>query len=133
MNVISKADFLSRDDASYEEVDVPHWGTVRVRSLSGAGRDRYIQGQRVEDKDGTLIMKTEDAEARLLALTLVDEEGNLWFDDVEEGVRILREKNAGALQKAYFAALKLNGLTEDDLEEARVNLDETPSDELGSS
>ena len=64
---------------------------------------------------------------------VVDEEGNLWFDDVEEGVRILRERNAGALQKAYFAALKLNGLAEEDLEEARRNFDETPSDELGSS
>ena len=83
--------------------------------------------------DGTHSVKTEDAEARLLALTLVDEDGNLWFDDVEEGVRILRERNAGSLQKAYFAALKLNSLAEGDLEEALENLDETPSDEPGSS
>jgi hypothetical protein len=133
MSPISKADFLAHDDAAYEEVEVPHWGIVRVRSLSGAGRDQYLRHAFDKTAEGSLVPKTEDAEARLLALTLVDEEGKPWFQDVEEGVRVLREKNAGSLQKAYFAALKLNSLAEGDLEEAAANLDETPNVEPGSS
>ena len=133
MNLITKDAFLAQDDAAYETVEVPNWGSVRVRSLTGAGRDNYMRGIMELRPDGTHSVKTEDAEARLLALTLVDEEGNLWFDDIEEGVRILRERNAGSLQKAYFVALKLNSLAEGDLEEALENLDETPSDGPGSS
>ena len=78
MSLIQKAEFLAKDDSAYEDVEVPNWGTVRVRSLTGAGRDAYLQGILELQADGTHRTKTEDSEARLLALTLVDEEGKPW-------------------------------------------------------
>ena len=132
MPIISKADFLAQDDANYREVEVPGWGTVRVRSLSGAGRDVYMKGIMEWKPDGTHTVKTEDSEARLLAVTLVDEEGNLWFDDAEQGVEILRKKNAGSLQKAFYAAMELSGLQEEAMEVAAENLEETTNGEHGS-
>ena len=133
MSLIQKAEFLANDDSAYEDVEVPNWGTVRVRSLTGAGRDTYLQGILELQADGTHRTKTEDSEARLLALTLVDEEGTPWFEDLEEGVRILRDRNAGSLQTAFVAAMKLNSLYEEDLEAAAENLDGTPNVEPGSS
>ncbi len=132
MVLISKADFLATDDATYKDVEVPGWGTVRVRSLSGAGRDTYMKGIMEWKADGTHTVKTEDSEARLLAVTLVDGEGKLWFDNVEEAVKLLREKSAGSLQKAFYAAMELSGLQAEDAEEAAVNLDETTNEDPGS-
>ncbi len=88
MTLVSKEDFLAKDDANYIEIEVPSWGRIRVRSLSGAGRDRYLQDI-LQWEDGVATPKTEDSEALLLALTLVDEDGKLWFDNVEEGVNIV--------------------------------------------
>ena len=132
MMLISRDEFLAKDDATYKELDVPGWGTVRVRSLSGAGRDAYMKGILEWQADGTHTVKTEDSEARLLSVTLVDEEGNLWFDELEEGVQVLRQKNAGSLQKAFYAAMELSGLQEEAVEVAAENLDETTSGEHGS-
>lgn len=131
--VISKEAFLATDDAQYREVDVPGWGTVRIRSLSGAGRDTYMKAILQWQEDGTSRVKTADAEAHLLALTLVDEEGKPWFSNVEEGVKVLREKNAASLQKAFFVAMELSGLQEEAIEVAAEGLGETPSEEPGSS
>ena len=133
MSLISKADFLAQDDATYGEIEVSGWGTIRVRSLSGVGRDIYMKGIMEWKEDGTHRVKTEDSEARLLSVTLVDEDGKLWFDTVEEGVKLLREKNAGSLQTAFMAAMELSGLQEEDLPDAVENLDETPSEEHGSN
>jgi len=132
MTLISKEAFLTLDDANYQEVDVPGWGTVRVRSLSGAGRDAYMKGIMEWKEDGTHVIKTEDSEARLLSLTLVDEAGDLWFSNSEEGVEVLRQKSAGSLQKAFYVAIQLSGLQEEAFEIAAENLDETTSGELGS-
>ena len=101
MNLISKQQFLEQNDTSYEEVCVPHWGTIRLRSLDGKGRDQYLNNAFTRGEDGTLTAKIEDGESYLLALTMVDENGALWFDNVEEGVRVLREKNVGSLQIAF--------------------------------
>ncbi len=130
--VISKEAFLATDDATYEEVEIPNWGTVRVRNLSGAGRDIYMKHLLEYQADGSQRIKSDDSEARLLALTLVDEEGKLWFPKVEEGVKALRQKSVGSLQKAFTAAMKLSGLEEEDMEEAAENLEETTSEEHGS-
>lgn len=131
MPLVSKADFLAKDDAAYEEVEIPNWGDVRLRSLSGAGRDTYLRGIMEVAPDGTRKFKTEDAEARLLAVSLVDEQGNLWFDNVDEGVRVLRDRNADSLQKAFNVALRLNALSAEAVEEAVASLDETQSEGHG--
>ena len=133
MTLISKETFLALDDKNYEELAVPGWGTVRLRSLSGAGRDAYLKIVLEHRDDGTTVVRDPgDSEARLLAMTLVDEEGNLWFNDVEEGVKILREKGSGSLQRAFQVALELSGLHGEAVEAAEENLDETPSGETGS-
>jgi len=128
--LISKDAFVAKDDAEYVHVDVPAWGMVRLKSLTGRARDIYYSTQ-FETKDGEPEFRMQDSAARLLALSLCDEEGNLWFADPEEGVRVLREKSSGALQKAFEAAMKLNGLAPGDIGESVENLDSTQSGETG--
>ena len=132
MPIVSKDEFLQQDDSEYAEVEIPAWGTIRLKSLTGRARDHYYNRQFI-DREGQPDFSLEDSAARLLALSLCDDDGKPWFPDPEKGVRILREKSAGALQKAFEAALKLNGLTVEDVEEAAENLDGTQNDATGSA
>ena len=101
-----------------------------MKSLTGAARDSYYKNQ-FEQKDGEPEFQVTDCSARLLALSLCDENGDLWFSDSDEGVSILREKSSGALQVAFEAALKLNGLTAEETEAAKENLETIQSEGSG--
>jgi len=132
-SVLTREAFLQLDDSLYREVEIPRWGTARIRSLTGSARDNYIKAQGIRTIEGIPQMNTEDAEARLLALTLVDADGELLFPDVDEGIRVLRDKNAQSLQKAYYVALELAGLQEEAVAKAEELLEETQSVGHGSA
>ena len=57
MTLISKEAFVALDDANYEEVDVPGWGTVRVRSLSGAAFPPLAKRDRTHRAPATVYMR----------------------------------------------------------------------------
>lgn len=120
MAYLSRDDILMASDLQEEDVDVPEWGgTVRVRGLSGAERDRF-ESSVVEMHGKKVVVKSENMRAKLVALCVVDESGGRVFSDRD--VEALGQKSASALQRVFEAAQRLSGLTEADVEELEKNL-----------
>lgn len=120
-NFLSRDQILDASDITTEVVEVEEWGgAVRVRGLSGNERDTYEQS--IITMKGTKIMpKFTGAMAKLVALSVVDEQGVRMFTD--EDVRALGRKSAGALQRVYEVARRLAGLSSEDMEEILGNSD----------
>lgn len=116
---LSREDILAADDLTTEEVDVPEWGgSVLVKSLSGVERDAYEDSLRYF-VDGKVIPNSENARAKLVARTVVDEAGNRIFGD--EDVNALGLHSALVLNRVWEKAAQMSGLTDEDVEDAKGN------------
>ena len=117
-----RAQILGQKTLNVVAVPCPEWGcTVHIREMTGKDRDAWeqsLQGTRGK-------VNIENIRARLVAFTAVDEEGVKVF--TPKDAEALGELSAKALSRCATAAQKLNGLTEDDLEEAKGNSSGVPS------
>ncbi len=117
MTLLTRDAILKAEDLQTEEVDVPEWGgKVRVRSLTGSERDAFEAA--CVDAKGQMKDAAEafaNLRARLVALTVVDEEGARMFGLPDVGA--LGAKNARALNRVFEVAQKLSGLSKDDVKE----------------
>ena len=132
MNLLDRDAILGAQDLPTEDVSVPEWGgTVRVRGLTGSERDAWeaslVQG--AGTKHARLVLA--DVRARLLARTIVDEEGKHIFGDGD--IKALSAKSAMALERVFKVAQRLSGLTDEDVEELAGNSDSAPSDASGTA
>jgi hypothetical protein len=99
---------LAVDDIKIEPVDVPEWGvSVWVRSWTGRERDMFES----EHRD----LRDEDYRARLVVSTACDEAGQLLF--TRQDIPALAKKNAKALDRLSMAAISVNRITPEDVEE----------------
>jgi hypothetical protein len=129
--ILDRSAIEAVQDIPTEDVFVPQWGgTVRLRGLTGSQRDAY-EASVVEMRGETRRYKLQNLRARLVALCLIDEEGNRLFDD-DAAVKALGQKSAQALDMLFAKARKLSGLSEDDIEELAEDFDDAQSDEAGS-
>jgi hypothetical protein len=125
MNLLSKDQILQADDRRYEIVSVPEWGgDVRIRSLSGAERDQYEAGL-TRQVGNTQKIDARNARAKLVALSVCDENGQPVFD--AKDVIGLGNKSSAALQRLFDAAMRLSGFTEDDMKELEEGFGEGPN------
>src|SRR6266498_6005517 len=122
----TKARVLSRDDIlgvakrPKEKVHIPEWGgDVWVQGLTGKERDRYEATVLERKKDGRVVPNLENARARLIAVSLVNEDGTPMFREHE--LDQLGELPARALQRIWDKACELSGLSESDVEELEGN------------
>lgn len=130
MAFLTKDQILDAEDRKTEDVEVPEWGgTVRVISLSSRERDAFEQSC-VKFKGKKREENLDNIRARLSALTMVDENNERLFTDAE--AEALGRKSAAALDRVFMAAQRLNGMTDEDVEELAEGFDETP-DEPSSS
>ena len=107
--ILSARDILSASDQKRELVEVEEWGgCVYVSSLSAATRDTY-EGSLVRMHGREVEMVTNNARAKLLALTLVDEAGNRLFTDTQ--IEQLGGKNGEVVDRLYKTAQRLSGMT----------------------
>lgn len=117
-----RAQILGQNQLKTVAVECPEWGvTVHIREMTGKDRDAWeqsLQGTRGK-------VNIENIRARLVAFTAVDAEGAKVFSPKD--AEALGELSAKALSRCATAAQKLNGLTEDDLEEAKGNSSGVPS------
>ena len=112
--ILSKRQILDALDLKTEDVEVPEWGgTVRVRGLTGTQRDAY-QFSIVHIEGNKATSDLTNVSAKLVAASLIDEQGNLLFDEAE--VNALGRKSAGALQRVFEVASRLSGLSKADIE-----------------
>ena len=130
MALLSKEAILAADDLGLEEVEVPQWGgSVLVKPLTAKQRG-WFTSQLVEHRKGGNVIRLEQIQIRLCAMSIVQENGNRMFSDNE--LAALAGKSAGALQIVFEAAQRLSGLSDEQVEELQGNSNETPSEDLPS-
>lgn len=119
MALLTRDAILQAQDLPTERVVVPEWnGEVLVRALTGAERDAFEQSI-VEQRGKSTRMNLQNLRAKLVALTVVDEEGKRLFSD--EDAKLLGQKSAAALNRIFEVAQRLSGLRPEDVEELAGN------------
>ena len=122
MGILTKEQILVATDTSIETIEVPEWGgSVQMRTLTGKERDAFetaIQRRTKIIGKNTRIDLTE-LKVTLLALTIVDETGNLLFS--QEDLEALNSKSAKVINDLFEVAQRMNGLGDDAVEELQGN------------
>ncbi len=127
---LTRDDILNISDAEVQEVHVPEWGEhscVRLRSLTGAERDRF-EASIVDTKGKATRIRLEDMRAKLLVLVMVNAEGKRLFRNRE--YNLLGQRNAKVLDRLFGIAQEMNGLKAEDLVSAEKNLSDDQSDDF---
>ena len=109
------------------EVIVEEWkGTVRARALTGAERDAF-EASIVEGKGKNVKTNLKNIRAKLVALAVINENGERLFNDHE--AQVLGTKSASALDKVFEVAQRLSGLRDEDVEELAKNSESDQSED----
>lgn len=128
---LSRDAILAVDDVQFEDVDVPEWGgKVRVKSLTGRERDA-LESSMIVGKGKNANVNLNNLRAKLVARSVVDEDGKRLFND--DDIAALGAKSAAALTRVYEAAQRLSGITEEDVDELTKNSETAPSADSGSN
>ena len=115
MALLNKAAILGQTALKTEDVSVPEWGgDVRVRELTGAERDALEMSVAGGDKTNLQNMR-----ARMVAMACVDEDGNRLFSDAD-AVK-LGKLSAAALDRVFWTAMRLSGMSAQDVQTAEEN------------
>ena len=134
---LTREAILAAEDVKFEVVEVPEWGgSVRVRGLSGTERGRFEALVTSDDSKrrsrGTERRKIDllaSVTSRLCAKCIVDESGKRLFSDHD--VEQLGAKSAAAIGRVSEVAMRLSGLSGDDVDELAEAMASDPFD--GSS
>lgn len=127
MTLLSKEQILSARSLPTEDVDVPEWGgTVRVRAMTGAERDEWEASLVQVNGSGARQMRLDNVRARLVALTVVGEDGERLF--TSKDVAELGKQSASALDRVFDVSRRLSRLSEQDVEELTEGFGDGPSE-----
>ncbi|CEF48254.1 unnamed protein product [uncultured bacterium] len=117
-----REDILGVDDAEVEPLEIPEWNlTVYLRIMTARERDRFEELQRGQG--------FADIRARMAAACICDESGELAFTEAD--IPALAKKSSVALDRIFAAAIRLNRIGRDDVEELKKKSELIHSD--GSS
>jgi len=124
MPLLTRDAILDKKDLPRELVNVPEWGgDVYVRALGGEERDKFEMSI-IEVKGNSQKVNMENMRAKLCALTICDEDGNLIFSDAD--VRELGKKSAAALTRIFVVAQRLSRLSSEDVAQLAKGMEESP-------
>lgn len=106
---LTKEQIFAANDLATEPVDVKEWGgSVIVRSMTGADRDAFESSLVTFGEDGKRIADLSNMRAKLVAMTVVDENGDRLF--TAEDIGAIAHKSASAIERVYQVAQRLNGM-----------------------
>jgi len=118
--LLNRETILAHKSLKSELVSVPEWGgTVRVRELTGAERDLYEAALVRMQKGGKHSLTMDNARARLVSLSVIDEKGSRIFTDADV-VRLGNLSSTG-LSTVFDVAARLSKITAEDMEELAGN------------
>ena len=128
--LLTKDEILRADDLRLERVEVPEWGgEVLLRTMTGTERDAF-EAELVEGREqgggGVGRINYRNLRARLLALCTVGEDGARLFSTPED-VAALGGKSAGALDRLFKVAQRLNGLSAQEVDDLTKNSEPAPN------
>ena len=110
---LSKQDILKQHKIQVESVQVPEWqGEVFVRQMTAKQRDDFESSMLGNNKN-----RYKNIRGRLAAFCLCDENGQRLFDDKD--AEQLGDLQASALDRLLPVIQRLNGMSNDDLEELK--------------
>jgi len=114
--MLSSDDILAFNDSTIEAISIPEWGgDAFIRTMTGVERDSWeMYAAKQMDKTNNVNIR-----AKLACLSLCDEKGKRLFGDGQ--VDALSKKSAKPLNRVYEASLKLNKLSDDDIEALEKN------------
>lgn len=125
-----KDKIFAAKDIETETVEVPEWGvTLEVRGLDGRGRSRVIKNATNAD-DGEIDLETLYP-TLIIATTFDPETGEKVFD--EEDAAGLMSKSGAIVDRLATASMRLSGLTQAAVDEAKKDSSSTPSDDTSSN
>lgn len=120
---------LGAQDLPTEVVEVEEWGQkIILRGLTAAERDDYLAA--ITDMSSGSI-RWRNASALLVVRSVVTESGERVFADADAS--LLGEKSAKAVASLFDVAMKLNGLSESDVEEIKETFHNAQSDASSTS
>ncbi len=129
---ITRDELLAATSLPEEIVELPELGPgkeIRVRGLTGKQRDSW-EASLIRYKGNDRQINAQNARARLVAMSAVDGSGQKMFTSAD--VEALGQLSAKMLQRIYEAALRVSGVTDQDVEELTKNSDDGPSADSGS-
>ena len=129
--MLTRDQILQANDIQTEEVSVSEWGgTVLVRALDGEERDA-LEASMIQGKGKTAQVNLKNLRAKLVARSIVDENGKRLFEDGD--IPALAKKSAAALNRVYEVAQRLSGITPEDVDELTKNSEPAQSEDSGLS
>jgi hypothetical protein len=142
--LLTRDQILGAKDTEFEDVPVPEWARalgipmedakVRIQSGTGDDKDTFEASCIKERRDGRKVTKEAHmakARAKLVAMAAVDETGKRIF--IPGDVDLLGKKNAAALDRCFKVAMRLWGMTEDEVENLGKDSESSQSDDSSSA
>ena len=124
MTLLNFDDIVASQDKEYEDVEVPEWGgTVRIATMSGEDRDRWeLSMMQADDTSERGFKLNFDAysRVRLVAMCLVDDNFNRIFVTKEQ-IERLSQKSGKVMDLLYDVAQRVNGITDEDIDDLEKN------------
>lgn len=121
---------LKRRNVPLPEEDFGPGAFIIVQELTGEQRDEYDSSLWMQRGAKKPKLSLEHATARLVVLSVVDEQGDRLFGD-DEVLSVSRRLGAGLLKRIAEAAKELSGITDDEIEEL-AETKKSPSEGTGS-
>jgi hypothetical protein len=118
---------LGTPDRPTKFIPVPEWGGIKVgiRTLAGTERDQFEADSYEKKKNGKRELNLKNVRARLVQLTVVDENNDPVFQPGD--IDILGAKSAKALDRLFDVAQELNGFKDEDIEDMVKNSETEPN------
>ena len=135
MTLLNFDDIVASQDKEYQDVDVPEWGgTVRIATMSGEDRDRWeLSMMQADDSSERGFKLNFDAysRVRLVAMCLVDDNFNRIFVTKEQ-IEKLSQKSGKVMDLLYDVAQRVNGITDEDIDDLEKNSVSAQNGDSGS-
>jgi len=137
--VLDREDILDADDLQVVFVRVPEWGKGKNRdkygvlvSVMGSDRRDRFEAESIRHENGKPIpINAENVRARLVSLCVVGVDGQPLF--TRHHVKRLGQKSSAAMDRVFTAALRVNGMTQAEIDKIAGNSDAAQSGDLLSA
>lgn len=116
-----------------DPIPCPEWGAdcvLYVKGISGAERDSFEEACFIK-RGKRRELSLQDVRAKLIVLAACEKDGKPVFRPGDE--KWLTRKSGKVLDRLFSVAQKINGITEEDIEEIAGNSASVPNGDSGSN